>query len=502
MSIDKVEGRETERSEQFMDLMSSFVSSASTSTTSFPIHTLATLSRKNSTDISLTSRVSTRSGAGVKNMTTTSRSASENCQRPRSPSGGSTSGQGHKTMRRYPASLSATPLPLHRLAKIASSFGVDVPVPHSAPETSFGTRRSHSSSSYNRHFHRATTATRLLLHVIPPKSLPVAESRSLSGSRGNARRGSLLPLHTTLKGQLEAIKREYNFPSITSLVVYLLDVEGGDDSVTEFIGPKIGDEAWKLLWYRALAIDRVETKRSFLSPPTVPSNSPPSPISGEDASETHSQTHDLARCDPIKSIPQQKLRSLHTTAGVWTSPSTTTLSSAYSNESRAFHLPQPSDTSQRSFSLNSDQSSIASTRTLPPSTIVGKIEFDIDMDKGTWYEPWAKRKHGDMTSAPPNRTLLSPAIVAQKLHERQQFRSTPLDPPITTITSLPPSDDDDASGYAQLTDSNVDLDEDDTSAAGTIARAEGVENMLELKDEDACRELRNSDVPSTKSKTN
>ncbi|KAF8338149.1 uncharacterized protein EI90DRAFT_3151936, partial [Cantharellus anzutake] len=465
---------------------------------------LAILSRENSTGISLTSSGSTRSGTSIRKMALSSHE--ENGQIPDS-SEESTLEQSHKPARRYPATLSSTPLPPHRLAKIASSFGVHVPIPHSAPETTFGTRRSYSSSSYSRHHHRTTTATRLLLHVIPPETLPPSESRCLSGIRANARRGSLLPLHTTLKGQLEAIKREYNFPSIAGLVVYLLDIQDEDSTTTGFIGPKISEEAWKLLWYRALAMDRTDTKRAFLSPPPLPSTSPPSPMSAEDASETDSQSHEPATTDPFKSAAQRKLRSLHTAQGIRTSPSTTTLSSTNSNESHTFCLPHHPGMSQRSLSLNSDSSSITSARTLPSSTVVGKIEFDIDLDKGRWYEQWARRKSGGATSAPPtNRSLLSPAIVAQKEQERQQFRRGPLDVPTTPITPITPitlNDDVGDATYTQLADSNDGAGDDDgIGTADTTARAEDPETVLELRDEDVWRELHASDSLLTKSKAN
>ena len=66
------------------------------------------------------------------------------------------------------------------------------------------------------------------------------------------RRGTLIPLYPTLAGQVGAIAREYGLPSTGGIVVYLVEtssplVDGGMGHA--FIGgPRIGDEAWSLLW--------------------------------------------------------------------------------------------------------------------------------------------------------------------------------------------------------------------------------------------------------------
>lgn len=63
------------------------------------------------------------------------------------------------------------------------------------------------------------------------------------------RRGSLVPLHSTLHAQLIAIAHEYKLPSTDDIALYLLSTA---DSVKSQIptddGPRIGDDAWKVLW--------------------------------------------------------------------------------------------------------------------------------------------------------------------------------------------------------------------------------------------------------------
>lgn len=65
----------------------------------------------------------------------------------------------------------------------------------------------------------------------------------------HCRRGSLVPLHSTLHAQLVAIAHEYKLPSTDDIALYLLSTT---DSVRSQIptddGPRIGDAAWKVLW--------------------------------------------------------------------------------------------------------------------------------------------------------------------------------------------------------------------------------------------------------------
>lgn len=421
---------------------------------------------------------------------------------------------------RYPGALKSTPLAPHRIARIANSFGVHTPVPHSAPISSFANRRSVSSgSSFSRHHSRSTTATRLLIHIIPPLHLPSSngpEPPTLNGPRPQVRRGTLLPLHTTLQGQLEAIKREYNFPSIAGLVVYLLDAKD-DEAAEEFIGPRISDEAWKLLWSRVFTMEREETQRSFLSPSLI--SAPPSPMDIEDGTSSDSHGHDTP------SIRDRRLLPLRTAQSIRTSPSTTTLSSVNSfasNESSSSFPRRPGIiTQQRSASLASgDFSSITSSRQLPPSPVVGKIEFDIDLQKGRWYEQWSQRKwgtpssipsglsrrpSGSSSSVPPtHRVLISAERLAQKNADRLKLPNT-LFPsshsaPITPIT---PDDLDDESpaGYTPLDDDDAHDEDDTNNRFGGIRRGGGLGLGMLNGDEDDWRDLQSSRGPSAPLKT-
>ncbi|ORY81243.1 hypothetical protein BCR35DRAFT_352385 [Leucosporidium creatinivorum] len=86
-----------------------------------------------------------------------------------------------------------------------------------------------------------------LLTVVPALNL-ATESPRLK-KRAASRRGSLIPLHSTLHAQLVAIAHEYKLPSTDDIALYLLSTT---DSVKSQIptddGPRIGDAAWKVLW--------------------------------------------------------------------------------------------------------------------------------------------------------------------------------------------------------------------------------------------------------------
>ena len=484
-------------------------SSNSVSTASSPRTTLASLSREDSTDVSLTSPDSARSErSGHRKMPGGSYESLEDGSRPfDSLSEGYLSDQVPGTVRapRYPSTSKSTPLAPHRIAKIANSFGVHTPIPHSAPPAPFGARRSVSSGSFSRHHPRSTTATRLLLHVIPPTHFLSndVEAPMLGGPRPQVRRGTLLPLHTTLQGQLEAIKREYNFPSIAGLVVYLLDAKE-DEAAQEFMGPRISDEAWKLLWSRVMTMEREETQRGFLSPERMIS-SPSSPMDLEDGtSESDSHGHEAYGAEASNKPPGRRLiplRIAESKKPIFSSPSTTTLSSTYSfasGESNSSLQRRLNNSAHpRSASLASrDSGSITSSRQLPSTPVVGKIEFDIDLEKGRWFEQWSQRKLGvtissnlrqpGSSSVPPHhRVLISAERLAQK--NAEGLRLSPND-----------SDNQPSSGYAPLDDGNDQYD--DTERYGGAPKGIGLGLGLMGNDETDWQDLRSSQSPDVTSR--
>ncbi|KAF9513423.1 hypothetical protein BS47DRAFT_967421 [Hydnum rufescens UP504] len=333
----------------------------------------------------------------------------------------------------------------------------------------------------------------------------------LGGPRAQARRGTLLPLHTTLQGQLEAIKREYNFPSIAGLVVYLLETKD-DGTVEEPMGPRISDEAWKLLWSRVMLMEREESQRRFVSLEKTVS-SPPSPMELEDGtSESDSHSHGAHAAEVSNHPPNRRLIPLRIGESkniISSSPSTTTLSSTYSFASvesspslrrRLNNSPHP-----RSASLASgDAGSIASSRQLPSMPVVGKIEFDIDLEKGRWFEQWSRRKLGftissnRRTSGPSpvpahHRLLISTERLAQQNTDRLHLPN-----PISTSQSSRrtpnDSDNDPPAEYTALHDED---DRYDATAEGNEDGSKGIGLGLGLvvNDEADWRDLRSSRGP-------
>ncbi|KAJ7507846.1 hypothetical protein B0H11DRAFT_2218656 [Mycena galericulata] len=67
-----------------------------------------------------------------------------------------------------------------------------------------------------------------------------------SGPRHRLSQGLLMPLFPTMYGQLTAIAREYNFPSITGLCLYLHFTEHGITAT-----PRISDDSWQMIWSHA-----------------------------------------------------------------------------------------------------------------------------------------------------------------------------------------------------------------------------------------------------------
>ncbi|EJF61240.1 hypothetical protein DICSQDRAFT_86763 [Dichomitus squalens LYAD-421 SS1] len=88
---------------------------------------------------------------------------------------------------------------------------------------------------------------RWLVVVVPPASF--AREHGHLGhtlSSGPSRRlsnGLLMPLYPSLSSQLGAIAREFSFPSISGLCVYLHTSHGGIS-----LTPRVSDDSWPMLW--------------------------------------------------------------------------------------------------------------------------------------------------------------------------------------------------------------------------------------------------------------
>ncbi|KAF8313861.1 hypothetical protein DL93DRAFT_2097580 [Clavulina sp. PMI_390] len=503
--------------------------SAYASTSSSPRTSVATLSRQNSTASSPASPRSPRH-KGISEKRTSGRFLAALADGVGNAEGYISDQQpGTLPLPRYPSVAGAKPLAPHRVARIAHSFGLGAALPAGTPvhkHTTFTYRKSNSANSYSRHHSRQTTATRLLLHVIPPAGLIEGNDLLPSGSTGDplSKRGSLLPLHTTLQGQLQAIKREYNFPSTAGLILNLLDISGNEDA-EKYIGPRISEQTWAALWRPALTMDRREQQSAFAPLPQSASvsTSPPSPsqspaedlASDHDSMLTPSSSNDVEPSSAPPTMTRDRtLRPLIIGRGLLTSPSTTTLASvssfnsvdSFSRSPAAVFPPTPNSAipptsnhipRSESMSAKSDTASFTSSQQrAAPSSIVGKVEFDIDLQKGRWYDQWSARKRAQppsMLLSARAATTSPPLITNAELAESPSLSLT-LAAPFDLKPSLSASSevsDESPSLAARLALPHSPLPdlsdlEDGRSTPGGYAQLEGeASGSSEYEDEDA-----------------
>ncbi|CAE6469524.1 unnamed protein product [Rhizoctonia solani] len=276
--------------------------------------------------------------------------------------------------------------------------------------------------------------TRFLLHVYPPPHMPSVHpfaSRSPPpGYHSQFRRGTLVALHASLPGQLSAIAKEYGLPSTSGMCVYLLGAdyeppEEEDEDVPpqrgdeRALGPRIGEEPWKMLWAALLKADRDEMMRSY-NPNEVNSvtGSPASGLAPLGAEEypppegpmlSHKSSVSSFAPRPLKTVAAIKDKdSFKSIPFGATSPSGTASTVLSRNPSLA---TTQSRTSSPTTTVSSSKINI-----MPALPIVGKIEFDIDMRRAPWYETFCNRAHQQMAQrrlpsrvATPTGVLATPA---------------------------------------------------------------------------------------------
>ncbi|KAH8835641.1 hypothetical protein DL96DRAFT_1809475 [Flagelloscypha sp. PMI_526] len=264
-----------------------------------------------------------------------------------------------------------TPLSVTRLAKIANSFGYNLPSPSTE-----NVRRSPSPN----HF-AAAAASSYVLEVIPPHDLPHDDNdvltpppSSATGYHPRYERGILVSVKPTLQSQLAAIAREYALPSTAGLVLYLVN-EGSP-------GPRLSEDVWKVLWSRIMSSDN-----SYLPPPTPRTLNLLSPIPVAIFYIPHCPFRHPAM-DPsdippsTPSVVSSTLRPLPTLAKSLT-PLLLLLT------------PRPGPNSLESPGLPTSYEltlpGLSNPHALIP--VLAKVEFDIDKSKATWFTPWIRSRH-------------------------------------------------------------------------------------------------------------
>ncbi|TDL28140.1 hypothetical protein BD410DRAFT_346342 [Rickenella mellea] len=308
-----------------------------------------------------------------------------------------------------------SPLPPHRLAKLANALGVSTPLPAFSPLTPQTSRSVSTPTATSRQltaspvdFRSASPASstslrppssRFLLHVIPPVHFP-HESEDDQDEYATFRRGTLVPLHPTLQTQLGAIAREFAMPSSQGMMLYLISGSGED---VAHDGPRITEEVWRWLWMRVL--DDQQTHRGVGLGLGISSSSAPS------SPEGYGQLRKLSSSSMLETPSHADWPSTARSYPLTPSPSTPSESSSIAAPRHPPRPPNPQPNPQRghngqqrsqSTDTDHDTPTVSSldldVRLLPgldsPSLIpvLAKVEFDIERKGGGWYETWSRSR--------------------------------------------------------------------------------------------------------------
>jgi len=313
---------------------------------------------------------------------------------------------------------SRTPLPPHRLAKLANALGVAAPLPATASNGAFLSPstlpsgqspplldipwRATTPSVASAHTVASSSQSKYLLHVIPPAYLPhddIADSSELippppgaSGYHPQFQRGILVTLQSTLQAQLVVIAREYALPSTFGMVLYLVRA-ASQDNVTSSVdqstigpGPRLSEDLWKHIWTRVLRAERDDASSSWPSP---------SPNGLGLSIDSNGQTQALR---PLVT-PTRTETPLPLPLPNPVTPSSTFVSSVPDLRSHIKADPSSAshsdpDTPDTSRSFDQELPGIELPGLTSPSIIpiLAKVEFDIDRRRAGWYEPWLRSR--------------------------------------------------------------------------------------------------------------
>lgn len=315
-----------------------------------------------------------------------------------------------------------SPIPPHRLAKLANALGISAPVPHSQASNDLAPssplfkpltpepRRSPAPSVASTpqlisHSPVPLLQSRFLLHVIPPLHIPHESDSSqtfhltpppstASGYHTQFERGTLVPLLPTLQSQLWAIAKEYALPSTAGMILYLVSsakTPNPDTSVNmpDEPGPRLSEDIWKHLWTR---VTKFESESYPRSPnPTTTTGlgfgylDHPSPLFPPEPPSSPNTLRPLVSSGRI--TPNSFLPPLTPTGSIASSnpPTRATFSESSQSEVDTPDTSLPSDS--RAATL--DLPGLTSPSVIP---ILAKVEFDVDKRKATWYGPWIRSR--------------------------------------------------------------------------------------------------------------
>ena len=400
-----------------------------------------------------------------------------------------------------------SPLPPHRLAKLANALGVSTPIPATHNPSSFLSRSYSESAGSSDHFRRSPTpssatsvmgyhthqpTSKFLLHVIPPHHLPHDSNDSDAihstppppnspGYHVHFRRGTLVPVYPTLQAQLGAIAKEYALPSTTGLILYIISTPTTNspsqppDEMNE-PGPRLSEDIWKHLWTRVL---RIEQRDDLLMPSPVPSPNFAPQLLGLGAA---------TRSTPF--LPQENSGHLrpfiaslgqpHAPQPHYTPPSEASSlsdirsmnkSAPPSSESISPSEPDTPDTSVDESAMRANSIDLPGLTSPSLIPILAKVEFDIDRRKAGWYAPWIRSRQVNHAKRTGNRKSSKnrendaddepgdhvPIELLTGKEELKRFSRTSVQDEIQM-------DGDEVGGYAPLSESPEEVDSDSDSA--------------------------------------
>ncbi|KAJ3507423.1 hypothetical protein NLJ89_g6314 [Agrocybe chaxingu] len=416
-----------------------------------------------------------------------------------------------------------SPLPPHRLAKLANALGVSTPVPASHNSSSFLSRSFSETASSIDHLRRSPTpstaassmgfssytptTSKFLLHVIPPMHLP-HDSDNLDdmtsppapnapGYHTQFRRGTLVPVHSTLQGQLGAIAKEYALPSSTGLILYLVtntatspspqSSEGMDEP-----GPRLSEEIWRHLWTRVL---RTEQRDDLLLPSLSPNPQTPRTPQLLGLGPASRSTPFLPQENPnsplrpliTSPMPEPLPSAPHAPQPMYpitTAPSTPSSASDIRSNNKSAppssvsqSEPGTPDTSVEDAGIRANSLDLPGLNSPSLIPILAKVEFDIDRRKAGWYEPWIrsrKANHAKRTGNSRKNSSTSRRDSEEGNGSRERAppielimgRKKKLDPFGLGIASDEPKAEqqEENTGYARLSESPQDLEDSDNDS--------------------------------------
>ncbi|KAI0690737.1 hypothetical protein BC835DRAFT_1307755 [Cytidiella melzeri] len=393
-----------------------------------------------------------------------------------------------------------SPLPPHRLAKLANVLGVPTPIPAThahafsvspppvgspspspspLPHEMF--RRSPTPSSASSQAVHALTS-RYMLHVIPPTSLPHDSDDcdltplppTASGYHSQFHRGVLVPLYSTLQSQLSAIAREYALPSTVGLELFLASSLNTDESSEP--GARLSELIWKHLWTRVIKFEKDELTSPGHKPLGLGMNyglaSQSSPTLLQDVAS--SSTTSLRSV-----IPSRSTETAQSSVSTVDPSSSTPSQSVYTSQSE---IDTPESASSIEPPNGADMLSLPGLGSNSLIPVLAKVEFEIDKRKARWYDAWIKSRKNNYAKRAESRQSGRNGSRSEQEEEGEGTRKAPIDLAlvgkmngispslnlfVTSETSAEPEElvmDDDE--YQQLDEEEAEIEEDLTARHG------------------------------------